>query len=120
MKTTVGPQTAAVANGEISAEFAGANDRRPIDGYFNVSGIDRNEGASAVFVMCRSADSDGYVQVGSGHLVGANGAFVPPGVQAGQYSVTFRLPEGCTPSSICVIDDKNDKAFLKDAKVVHC
>ena len=30
MNTTVGPQTAAVANGEVSAEFAGANGRRPI------------------------------------------------------------------------------------------
>ena len=49
---------------------------------FNVSGIDRNEGASIVFVMCRSPASEGYVQVGSGHLVGANGAYIPPGVQA--------------------------------------
>jgi hypothetical protein len=120
MKTTVGPQTSAVANGEISAEFAGANDQRAMDGYFNVSGTDRNEGASTVFVMCRSAASDGYVQLGSGHIVGANGAFVPPGVQAGQYSVTFRLPEGCAPSSIGVRDDKNDKAFLKDVKVIPC
>ena len=119
MNTTLGPQTAAVANGEVSAEFAGANAQRA-SGYFNVSGIDRNEGASAVFVMCRSAASNGYVQVGSGHIVGANGAFVPPGVQAGQYCVTFRLPEGCAPSSIAVIDDKNDKAFLKDVKVVPC
>ena len=88
--------------------------------YFNVSGIDRNEGASIVFVMCRSAASDGYVQLGSGHIVGANGGFVPPGVQAGQYSVTFRLPDGCSASSIVVRDDKNDKAFLKDVKVIPC
>ena len=32
--------------------------------YFTVSGIDRNEGARVVFVMCRSAASDGYVQLG--------------------------------------------------------
>ena len=88
--------------------------------YFNVSGIDRNEGASIVYVMCRSAASDGYVQLGSGHIVGANGGFVPPGVQAGQYSVTFRLPHGCSASSIVVRDDKNDKAFLKDVKVIPC
>ena len=88
--------------------------------YFNVSGIDRNEGASIVFVMCRSAASEGYVQVGSGHLVGANGAYIPPGVQAGQYCVTFRLPSGCSASSIVVRDDKNDKEFLNDVKVVPC
>ena len=89
--------------------------------YFNVSGIDRNEGAGIVFVMCRSAASEGgYVQVGSGHIVGANGGFVPPGVQAGQYSVTFQLPHGCAPNSIVVRDDKNDKVFLKDVKVIPC
>ena len=89
--------------------------------YFNVSGIDRNEGAGVVFVMCRSAASEGgYVQVGSGHIVGANGGFVPPGVQAGQYSVTFQLPHGCASDSIVVRDDKNDKAFLKDVKVIPC
>jgi hypothetical protein len=119
MKTTVGPETGDITNVEFSARLAGANDQR-VDGYFNVSGIDRNEGASAVFVMCRPAASDGYVELGSGHIVGANGAFVPPGVQAGQYSVTFRLPEGCAPSSIGVRDDKNDKAFLKDVKVIPC
>lgn len=88
--------------------------------YFTVSGIDRNEGASIVFVMCRSAASDDYVQLAKGHIVGANGAYVPPGVQRGQYTVTFQLPVGCAPSNIVVADDKNAKAFLKDVKVSHC
>jgi hypothetical protein len=87
---------------------------------FNVSGVDPNEGASVVFVMCRSGFTDGYVQLGNGHIVGANGAYVPPGARAGQYSVTLRLPYGCLPNTIIVKDDKNDQSCLDNVTVTPC
>jgi hypothetical protein len=87
--------------------------------YFNVSGVDRNEGARVVFVMCRSGAADGYVRVGSGHIVGVDGGFVPPGIEAGQFRITFRLPYGCSPSTIIVKDDK-DAELTRDIKVTPC
>ena len=88
--------------------------------FFNVSGIDRNDGARIVFVWCRSTGSDDYARLGTGHIVGAEGGYIPPGVTAGQYSVTFPLPYGCSAGNIVVTDDKNGKEFLPDVTVIPC
>ena len=89
------------------------------DAFFRVSGIDANEGAKIVYVWCRLEAQGSPLLVGSGHIVSA-GVSRPPGIQLGQFSVTFLLPPGCSADSITVTDDTNGKAFLPDVTVIDC
>jgi hypothetical protein len=78
--------------------------------YFNVSGIDPNENAETIFVRCRNGDPDDDILLGSGRVVG--GANLLPGIQVGQFSITFRLPGGCSADNIVVSRDKSGKEIL--------
>lgn len=91
--------------------------------FFNVSGIDPNDGAKIVSVWCRDSRAkgpDNYVLLGSGHVVDAGGCAPPPGISVGQFSVTFALPYGCSADDIVVTDDKNSKEPLPDVTVTPC
>jgi hypothetical protein len=86
--------------------------------FVNVSGIDPNDGAKIVFVWCRDKGPEDYVLLGSGHVVGAIGR--PPGIQEGQFSVTFLLPSGCSTDDIFVTDDKIGKEHLRGVAITPC
>jgi hypothetical protein len=86
--------------------------------FVNVSGIDPNGGAKIVFVWCRDKGPEDYALLGSGHVVGAIGR--PPGIQAGQFSVTFLLPSGCSTDDVCVTDDKIGNEHLRGVTITPC
>lgn len=88
--------------------------------FVNASGVDPDEGANIVFVWCRNKGPEDYVLLGSGHVVRAVGSARPPGILAGQFSVTFLLPPGCSEEDVFVTDDKNGKERLPDVKVTPC
>lgn len=92
----------------------------PQGAFVNVSGIDTNDGARIVFVWCRDKGPEDYALLGSGHVVGAVGCGRPPGVPAGQFSVTFLLPPGCSADDVFVTDDKTGKAHLPGVTVTPC
>ena len=89
----------------------------PANASCNGSGLDPNTRAKIVFVWHYRGPDD-YVPLGSGHVVDAFGR--APGIQVGQYSVTFPLPPGCSPDEIVVTDDASDKAHLPSAIVRPC
>jgi hypothetical protein len=86
--------------------------------FVNVSGVDINDGAKIVFVWCRDKGPEDYALLGSGHVVGAIGR--PPGIQAGQFSVTFLLPSGCSTDDVFVTDDKIGKEHLRGVTITPC
>ncbi|CAA2136709.1 hypothetical protein HYPP_00107 [Hyphomicrobium sp. ghe19] len=90
--------------------------------FFNVSGIDPHDGATLVFVWCRNEGAPAHrnVLLGSGHVVGAVGCGRPPGVAVGQFSVTFLLPQGCSPNDIIVTSNAEDSEYLRDVTVTPC
>lgn len=88
--------------------------------FFNVSGIDPNEGANVVFVWCRGKAAKDHALVGSGHVVSAAGSALPPGIASGQFSVTFLLPPGCSAEDIFVTDDKNGSERLPGVSITPC
>jgi hypothetical protein len=90
----------------------------PQETFFNVSGIDLNDGAKIVFVWSRDKGPEDYVLLGSGHVVGAIGR--PPGILIGQFSVTFLLPPGCSADDVFVTDDKNGEEHLRGVTVTPC
>jgi len=79
----------------------------PQQNFVNVSGIDPNNGARIVFVWCRNKGPADYMLLGSGHVVDVPSHARPPGIQAGQYSVTFLLPPECSVDEVFVTDDKS-------------
>lgn len=87
--------------------------------FFNVSGIDPKEDAKIVFVWCRNGDFDSDMLLGSGCVVGADG-YRPPGIQVGQFSITFPLPAGCLADNILVTHDKNGKEPLSGVTLTRC
>jgi hypothetical protein len=88
--------------------------------FFNVSGIDPNDSARAVFVWCRDKDPDKDLFLGSGHLVNVAECTLPPGIKAGQFSVTFLLPHECSACNIVVTDDTDDTEPLPNVTVTRC
>lgn len=92
----------------------------PQGNYYNVTGVDPNEGARIVFVWARTQDSGSKVLLGSGHVVGAVGCGRPPGVPIGQYCVTFPLPPGSAADDVVLTDDKNADVHLSDVTLTHC
>jgi hypothetical protein len=90
-----------------------------LEGAFcNVSGVDPNDGAKIVFVWRRGKSPGDHELLGSGHVVGAMGR--PPGIQIGQYSITFPLPPGCSPDDLVVTDDTSGKEQLPGVTVTPC
>ena len=85
--------------------------------FVNVSGIDPNDGATIVFVWCRDKGPEDYVLLGSGHIVDVPANARPPGIQAGQYSVTFLLRPGCSVEDVFVTDDKSGSERLTGVTV---
>ena len=85
--------------------------------FLNVSGIDPNDGASIVFVWGRNKDHRDPLLLGSGHVVGA---IRPPGIAAGQFSITFPLPPGYSASDVVVTHDESGKQALSDIRVTPC
>ena len=86
--------------------------------YFNASGIDPNENAETIFVRCRNGDPDDDILLGSGRAVG--GGNLLPGIQVGQFSITFRLPGGCSADNIVVSRDKIGKELLSGVTLTRC
>jgi hypothetical protein len=86
--------------------------------YFNVSGIDQNEDAEIVFVRYRSEDQEVDILLGSGRVVG--GGILLPGIQVGQFSITFRVPNGCLVDNIVLSRDKGGKELLSGATLTRC
>jgi hypothetical protein len=97
---------------EKAAKMSGA--------YFNVSGVDRCEGASTVFVRYRNGDPESDALLGSGRVIGVGGCSLLPGIQIGQFSVTFLLPDGCSVDNIIVSRDRSGKELLSDVTVTRC
>ncbi len=87
--------------------------------FFNVSGIDLTEGARVVLVWCRDKGSEDAFLLARGHVAGADGSFLPPGVLTGQFSVTFPLPPRYSATEIVVTDDKG-KEPLPNVTVTPC
>ncbi len=85
--------------------------------FVNVSGVDLNAGAAIVFVWCRNKGPTDYRLVGSGHIVDVPADVRPPGIQHGEYSVTFLLPSGCSVDDVFVTDDKNGNERLTGVTV---
>lgn len=85
--------------------------------FVNVSGIDLNDGASIVFAWCRNKGPEDYLLLGSGHIVDVPAHARPPGIQHGQYSVTFLLPSGCSVDDVFVTDDKSASERLTGVTV---
>lgn len=85
--------------------------------YVNVSGTDLNEGAAKVFVWS-GVRTENQVLLGSGHVVGVTGR--PPGIQVGQYCLTFILPPECSVDEIFVTDDTDDEGRLTGVIVTRC
>jgi hypothetical protein len=88
--------------------------------FVNVSGIDQNEGASVVFVWCRQKDVGDHSLLGTGHVVGAAPESRPPGVLAGQFSVTLPLPPGCSVDDVFVSDDVRGLEGVRRIQVRAC
>lgn len=86
--------------------------------FVNVSGIDSNDGATIVFVWCRDKGPGDFALLGSGHVVGHHPS--PPGIRAGQFSVTFLLPPGCSVEDVFVTDDKSGNQHLTGVTVTPC
>jgi hypothetical protein len=86
--------------------------------FVNVSGIDANADASMVFVWSNKKGAEDHVLVGSGHIVNVPAHARPPGIQAGQFSVTFLLPPGCSADDVFVTDDKNGDERLTGVRVI--
>ena len=87
------------------------------EAFCNASGIDPNERAKTVFVW-RAKGSDDYVLLGSGQVVQALGR--PPGIQIGQYSITFPLPHGCSADEVVITDDTSGRAHLPSLLLRSC
>ena|ERR1700722_20582294 len=88
--------------------------------YFNVSGVDPCEGAETVFVRYRNGYADGDTLLGSGRVIGVGGCSLLPGVQVGQFSVTFLLPNGCSADHIVVSRDESGKELLSGVTITRC
>jgi predicted nucleotidyltransferase len=89
----------------------------PQQAFVNVSGIDPNEAATMVFVWCRDKGLEDYVLLGSGHVVNVPANARPPGIQAGQYSITFPLRPGCSIEDVFVTEDKSGSERLTGVTV---
>ena len=88
--------------------------------YFNVSGVDQSEDAKDVFIRHRNRNPEGDILLGSGRVVSAGGCGLLPGIQVGQFSVTFLLPEGCSADNIIVSRDKDGKDLLSGVTLTRC
>jgi hypothetical protein len=88
--------------------------------YFNVSGIDQDEDAETVFVRYHKGDPDDDILLGSGRVVGLGGGSLLPGIQVGQFSITFLLPDGGSADNIVVSRDNSGKELLSGVVLTRC
>jgi hypothetical protein len=88
--------------------------------FYNVSGVDTTEEARVVFVWWLDRSSGNRALLGSGHVLNVGAGHLPPGIRAGQFSVTFLLPPRRAADDIVVTDDTNSDAFLPDVTVTPC
>ena len=88
--------------------------------YFNVSGIDQSEDAETVFVRYRNGDPDDDILLGSGRVVGRGGGSLLPGIQVGQFSIIFLLPDGASADNIVVSRDRSGKELLSGVVLTRC
>lgn len=86
-------------------------------GFVNVAGVDPRHGAFTVFVWCRSDAPEGRTLLGSGRVVVGRR---PPGIQAGQFSVTFPLLPGCKIDDLFVTSDANATEHVSDVTIMPC
>ena len=86
--------------------------------YFNVSGVDQCESAENVFVRCRHGDPEDDIPLASGRVVGRGNLL--PGVQLGQFSITFLLPDGEAAENIVVSRDKSGTDLLSGVTLTRC
>ena len=86
--------------------------------YFNVSGVDQSEDARTIFVRYRNENPGSDILLGSGRVVGKG--LLLPGIQVGQFSITFLLPDGCSADRIVVSRDKSGTELLSDVTLIRC
>lgn len=89
------------------------------ESFFRASGVDLDVTATIAFVWCRVEGQDGNNLLGSGHIIG-EGGLLPPGIQVGQFSVSFILPSDCDIENVRVTDNGSSKNFLTDVTIVPC
>ena len=88
--------------------------------YFNAAGVDPNPGAKLIYVWCQDRQAGNSVLIGSGHIVTLPGDSRPPGIQLGQFSVTFPLPKNCSASDITLTDDSATGGGLTNFVLTAC
>lgn len=88
--------------------------------FFNVSGVDPNEGAKIVFVWGHDGNTEASLLLGSGHIVRADSGARPPGIATGQFSVTFLLPSACLAGDVVVTDDVVGAGRLNEIVIFPC
>ena len=86
--------------------------------YFNVSGIDQSEDAGTVFVRYQNGNPDCDILLGSGRVVSSD--VLLPGIKVGQFSVTFRVPNGCSVDNVVLSRDKSGKELLSGVTLTRC
>ncbi len=92
-----------------------------VPNYLSVSGVDPNEGATTVYVWRRDqAAKEGRVLLSTAPLVPAEQAARLPGIQPGEFRVTFPAPAGCSVRDILVTDDLKKEEPLPNVTVVPC
>ena len=65
-----------------------------------------------------TANPEDDILLGSGRVV--SGAVFPPGIQVGQFSITFRLPDGGSIDNVVVSRDKSGKELLTGVILTRC
>ncbi|WP_421695922.1 hypothetical protein [Aestuariivirga sp.] len=88
--------------------------------YFNVAGVNPNPGANIVYIWCHDRVADSYVLIGSGHIVTQLERGRPPGIQVGQFSVTFPLPAEFSASDVSLTDDSASEGRLERFTLTAC
>jgi hypothetical protein len=92
----------------------------PQQTFVNISGIDRNDGAAIVFVWCQKKGPEDFALLGSGHVLSLPASARPPGIEAGQFSVTILLPLDCSVDDLFVTDDKSGEERLTGVTMTPC
>ena len=86
--------------------------------FVNVAGVAARRGATLVNVWCRNEGPEGDALLASTHVV--RSAMRPPGIQVGQFSVTFRLPPESSVEDLFVTDDADTSEHLTRVTITPC
>jgi hypothetical protein len=85
--------------------------------YVSVSGIDQNEDAETIFVRHCNGNPEDALLLGA--VSGVGGSHLLPGIQVGQFSITFLLPDGCSADNIVVSRDKSKTELVSGVTITR-